>query len=64
VPKQGKVDHHEVLRVPQFYICCIFCFCDVLLLTSDDFCFSFFMVVTTFGVDQKGIFQLFRACGQ
>jgi hypothetical protein len=56
VPKQETIDHHEVLRVPLFWICCIFYFCDILLIPSDEFYFSFFMVVMTLDVDQMKSF--------
>jgi hypothetical protein len=52
VPKQGTIDHHEALRVLLFIICCVFCFCDVLLLVGDEFYSYFFMVVMVIGIDQ------------
>jgi hypothetical protein len=48
--KQGTIDHREALRVLLFFICCVFCFCDVLLLAGGEFYFYFFMVVMAIGV--------------
>jgi hypothetical protein len=63
VPKQGTIDHHEALRVLLFFICCVFCFCDVLLLASDEFLFYFFMVVMAINIDQTRILHYFGAYG-
>jgi hypothetical protein len=41
--------------VPLLFICCVFCFCDVLLLRGDEVYFSFFMVVAMFDIDYMGI---------
>jgi hypothetical protein len=37
--------------VLMFFICCVFCFCYVLLFASKGVCFSFFIVVTTLNID-------------
>ncbi len=63
MPKQGTIDHHDALRVLLFFICCVFCFCDVLFLVGDEIYFKFFMVVMAVGVDQMGTFHCFGACG-
>ncbi len=63
VPKQGTIDHHEALKVLLFFICCVFCFCDVLLLAGDEFYFYFFMVVIVINIDPTGILHYFGACG-
>jgi len=34
-----------------FFICCVYCFCYVLLFASNGVCFSFFMVVIAFDID-------------
>ncbi len=51
VPKQRTIDHYEALKVLLFFICCVFCFYDVLLLVGDEFYFYFFMVVMAIDVD-------------
>jgi hypothetical protein len=51
VPKQGTIDHQDALKVLLFFICCVFCFVDVLLLIGDEFYFYFFMVVMAIDVD-------------
>jgi len=60
--KIRAIDIHEVLKVPLFYICCIFWFCDVLLLAIGEFYFSLSMVATTFDVDRMRSFYYFGAC--
>ncbi len=62
VPKQRTIDHHEALKVLLFFICCVFCFSDVLLLASDEFYFYCFMVVMAIDVDQTIILHCFGAC--
>lgn len=61
--KTRAIDIHEVLRVLLFCICCIFLFCDVLLLAIGKFYFSLFMVATTFDIDKVRSFYYFGACG-
>jgi hypothetical protein len=39
------------MKVLLLFICCVFCFCDVLLLRGDEVYFSFFMAVATFDID-------------
>jgi len=63
VPKQGTIDHQDALKVLLFFICCVFCFANVLLLTSDEFYFYFFMVVMAINVDHMRILHCFGACG-
>jgi hypothetical protein len=61
VPKLGTIDHHEASKVLLFFICCDFCFCDVLLLVGDEFYFYFFMVLVAIDVNDGTCG--FGACG-